>query len=88
MTLEDYLIEQGYQINAINRVCKLVNAYIENNYDRFSDKYLIEEVKIMNSIIQQIAYCMRLRKSEYYKTIDETYTENLDYDFFMYNVFE
>lgn len=87
MTLEDYLIEQGYQINAINRICKLINAYIENNYDRFSDKYLIEELKVMNCIIQQIAYCMRLRRYEHYKNIDENYDENLDYNSIMYDVF-
>lgn len=88
MELEDYLIEQWYQINAINRTCKLIRAYLENNYDNISNKYIADEILTMNSIIQSIAYCMRLRRSEYYKKIEESYDENIDYETIMFDVYQ
>jgi len=39
--------------------------------------YLIEE---LNTAIQLITYCMRQRRTEYYKNIDKSYSDEFTYE--------
>lgn len=44
------------------------------------DKGILEKVIALNNAVQLITYCMRQRRTEYYKEIDETYTDNFTFD--------
>lgn len=85
MNLEDYLIEQKSQIMAINRISQIIDEFISENYYKFDkNKFYIDEVMALNAAIQMIAYCMRVRRKEYYLDIDSNYKDEFTYNSVMY----
>lgn len=85
MELEYYLIEEKPSIMAINRISQIIDKFINDNYYNFgNNKFFINEVLALNTAIQLIAYNMRVRRKEYYKKIDKTYTDDFTFDSVMY----
>ena len=84
MELEYYLIEEKNYILAINEICKNIDNYLKDNFYEIVngkfDKEILEKVIALNNAVQLITYCMRQRRTEYYKKIDETYTDNFTFD--------
>jgi len=81
MTYEDYLIEEKSPIMAINRISQIIDEYISVNYHNFGEnKFYIDEVVALNTAIQLIAYCMRIRRKECYQEIDCDYKDEFTYD--------
>lgn len=84
MDLEYYLIEEQNYILAINEICKKIDFYLKDNFYEIVkgkfDKRILEKVIALNNAVQLITYCMRQRRTEYYKEIDETYTDNFTFD--------
>ena len=89
MELEDYLIEQKYQILAISRISQILNQTISENYyeilrGKISVSYL-EDIKSLITAIQMIIFGMRVYRKETFKEIQEDYK---DYFTFSSVVFE
>ena len=85
MDYESYLIEQKSPIVAINRISQIIDMFIRDNYSKFgNDKFYIDEVLALNTAIQMIAYCMRVKRKECYKEIDNNYNDFFSYDSIMY----
>lgn len=81
MTYEDYLIEEKSPIMAINRISQIIDEFISVNYHNFGEnKFYIDEVVALNTAIQLIAYCMRIRRKECYQEIDCDYKDEFTYD--------
>ncbi len=81
MEFEDYLIEQHYQIMAIGRISQIIDDFICRNFGNIGEnKNYLEEILALNTAIQMIAYCMRIRRKEYYRELDEHYQDNFTYD--------
>ncbi len=81
MEFEDYLIEQHYQIMAIGRISQIIDDFICRNFGNICEnKNFLEEVLALNTTIQMIAFCMRLRRKEYYQELDANYQDNFTYD--------
>ena len=85
MDYEDYLIEQKSQIMAINRISQIIEEFISENYNNFGkNQFCIDEVRALNSAIQMIAYCMRVRRKECYLEIDCDYEDVFTYNSVIY----
>ncbi len=84
MDLEYYLIEEQNYILAINEICKKIDYYLTDNFYEIlngkSNKKLLEKVIALNTAVQLLTYCMRLRRTEYYKEIDKNFTDNFTYE--------
>ena len=81
MTYEDYLIEEKSSIMAINRISQIIDEFISVNYHNLGEnKFYIDEVVTLNTAIQLIAYCMRIRRKECYLEIDCDYKDDLTYN--------
>ncbi len=84
MELEYYLIEEKNYILAINEICKNINNNLKDNFYEIvngkCDKEILEKVIALNTAVQLITYCMRQRRTEYYKNLDETFTDNFTFD--------
>ena len=84
MDLEYYLIEEQNHILAINEICKKIDFYLKDNFYEIvkgkCDKEILEKVIALNNAVQLITYCMRQRRTEYYKKIDKNFTDNFTYE--------
>ncbi|MBQ6516586.1 hypothetical protein IJI31_05340 [bacterium] len=87
MNLENYLIEEKAPIMAISSICRLIEQIIEENYGDFDkNKTYKDEILALNTAIQMITYCMRIKRSDYYKEIDANYTDDFTYESVMYGI--
>jgi len=82
MELEDYLIEQKYQILAISRISQILNQTISENYyeilrGKISVSYL-EDIKSLIAI-QMIIFGMRVYRKETFKEIQEDYKDEFTF---------
>jgi len=85
MNLEDYLIEEKSPIIAISRISRIIDEFISTNYYNFGEeKFYIDEVVALNTAIQMIAYCMRVKRKECYQEIDCDYKDDFTYDSVIY----
>lgn len=85
MDFEGYLIEEKPQIMAISRISQKIDEFVSENYYNFGkDKFYIDEVIALNTAIQMIAYCMRVKRRERYKEIDSNYCDEFTYDSLIY----
>ena len=85
MDYEDYLIEEKSPIMAISRISQIIDEFISVNYYNLGDnKSFIDEIVALNSAIQMIAYCMRVKRKECYKKIDNNYKDEFTYDSVIY----
>lgn len=81
MDYEGYLIEEKSSIMAIGRISQIIDQFIDLNYYNLGeDKVYIDEISTLNSAIQMIAYCMRVRRKECYQEIDCNYSDEFTYD--------
>ena len=83
MELEDYLIEQKYQILAISRISQILNQTISENYyeilrGKISVSYL-EDIKSLITAIQMIIFGMRVYRKETFKEIQEDYKDEFTF---------
>ena len=85
MDYEDYLTEEKSSIMAINRIRQIVEEFISENYYNFGEnQFFIDEVRALNTAIQMIAYCMRVRRKECCIEIDNNYIDEFTYDSVFY----
>lgn len=81
MDYEGYLIEEKSSIMAISRISQIIDEFISINYYNFGDnKFYIDEIVALNTAIQMIAYCMRIKRKECYQEIDCNYKDEFTYD--------
>lgn len=84
MGLEYYLIEEKNYILAINEICKNIDNYLKDNFYEIvngkCNKEILEKIIALNTTVQLLTYCMRQRRTEYYKDIDKSYTDEFTYE--------
>ena len=81
MEYEDYLIEEKSAIIAISSLSLILKNLICENYSNLdNNKPLKEEILAMITAIQAVAFCMRLRRKEFYQEIEEKYQDDFSYD--------
>ena len=82
--LEHYLIEQKDYIIAIDKLSRMIDILIKENYYGFIkgnvEKKYIDEIIAINKTICVMAYFMRLKRLEYYKQVDESYSDDFNFD--------
>jgi hypothetical protein len=81
MDVENYLIEEKSSIIAISRISQIIDAFISKNYCNFGkSKFYTDEIRALNTAIQMITYCMRVRRKECYLEIDCNYEDEFTYN--------
>jgi len=82
--LENYLIEEKNYIIAINEISKEIDFLLQDNFYYFlkgnCDINTLEKITALNTAVRLLTYCLRKRRTEYYKIIDKNYVDNFTYD--------
>ena len=85
MDYENYLIEEKTSIMAIGRISQIIDEFISENYYNFGENHsYVDEIKALNTAIQMVAYCMRIKRKECYLELDYNYKDDFTYDSVMY----
>ncbi|MBR1680165.1 hypothetical protein IJ707_00050 [bacterium] len=84
MELENYLIEEKNYIIAIDEISKKINSLLQDNFYHFlkgkGNRKTLEKITALNTAVRLMTYCLKQRRTEYYKVIDENYVDNFTYE--------
>lgn len=88
MDLESYLIDIKYPILAINKLAKLSDNSISENYSEIingkAGKDFVDNLQSLNTAILMITYCMMEYRQQVYKELDSSHSDNFTVDSMIY----